>query len=636
MPIYLILVLVMLVMAFASLYYNKILFLVEVGISLIAFAVILLSTIKFKQYIKRVVSDSISFVDNMTEDYIESLKLATAVVGESGEILLYNKKFKEIFFKQNDAINDNIFNYLKDDTLESLSSSLSGVDTEFETKKLTVYTTKVNKGYMISVVDNTYFKNLEKEYRDTRKSVALVVFDNIDDFMSDSEEDGTHAMLTVENLLSRFSVKHDCLYRKLADGKYLIIFDEKILCTQIDKKFRILDKVRQIKIGDRHATISIGIGRGCYSLKDSHISAKKALDMALGRGGDQVALLENGEYEFYGGVSKGVEKTSRVRVRVVAQSISDAIKHSDKVLIMGHKFSDLDCIGSAVGIHCTVTKAFSKRAYIVADTEKSMAKSLVDRLVEKDNDMFISVDRALSLVSDKTLLIIVDTHSPDFLESPKIYKACTKVVVIDHHRKMVGFIDNADVFFHEPNASSTSEMVTELVPYLGDDSLSKLEAESLLSGIMLDTKNFVINTGVRTFEAAAYLRKKGADTVFVRNLFSNSIDTYKNKYKLVLKAEIINNCAISTIDGIVKNSRLISAQAADELLTIQDVYASFVISQIDQKAVNISARSYGKINVQLVMEKLGGGGHQNMAAVQLSDTTVDQAKEKLISIIKLL
>ncbi len=636
MPIYLIFVLVMLVMAFASLYYNKILFLVEVGISLVAFAVILLSTIKFKQYIKRVVSDSVSFVNNMTEDYIESLKLATAVVGESGEILLYNKKFKDIFFKQNDAVNDNIFNYLKDDTIESLSSSLSGVDTEFETKKLTVYTTKVNKGYMISVVDNTYFKNLEKEYRETRKSVALVVFDNIDDFMNDSEEDGTHAMLTLENLLSRFSVKHDCLYRKLADGKYLIIFDEKILCTQIEKKFRILDKVRQIKFGDRHATISIGIGRGCYNLKDSHVSAKKALDMALGRGGDQVALLENGEYEFYGGVSKGVEKTSRVRVRVVAQSISDAIKHSDKVLIMGHKFSDLDCIGSAVGIHCAVTKAFSKRAYIVADTDKSMAKSLIDRLIEKDNDMFISVDRAQSLVSDKTLLVIVDTHSPDFLESPKLYKACTKVVVIDHHRKMVGYIDNADVFFHEPNASSTSEMVTELVPYLGDDSLSKLEAESLLSGIMLDTKNFVINTGVRTFEAAAYLRKKGADTVFVRNLFSNSIDTYKNKYKLVSSAQIVNNCAISTIDGVVKNSRLISAQAADELLTIQDVYASFVISQIDQKTVNISARSYGKINVQLIVEKLGGGGHQNMAAVQLSDTTVEEAKEKLISIIKLL
>lgn len=635
MPVYLIFVLVMLIMAFASLEHNLILFFVEIALTMIALAVVLLLTLKFRHYVKNVVTDAITSVENVSQQYLESIKMPCALLGEYGEILLYNALFKELFFKHADAVNENISSYIKDESIESMCISETGVECSFADKKLTVYARKVDNGYMLIVVDNTYYKNIEKEFYNTQKSVALAVFDNIDDFMSDSEEEGTQAMITLENLLSRWSNKHDCLYRKLSDGKYLIIFDEKVLTTQIDKKFRILDKIRQIKVGERFATVSIGIGRNCKTLKESHANAKKALDMALGRGGDQVALLNLGEYEFFGGVSKGVEKTSKVRVRVISQAIRNAIEQCDKVLIMGHKFSDLDCIGSASGIYSTVTKTFSKRAYVVCDVEKSMAKTLIEQLQKQNKDMFINVDRAQSIVSDKTLLIIVDTHSPDFIESPKVYSMCPKVIVVDHHRKMVNFISNTDVFFHEPSASSTSEMVTELISYLGDDGLSKIEAEALLSGIMLDTKNFVINTGVRTFEAAARLRKKGADTVLVRNMFSSSIDTYKDRYKLVSQAQIINNCAICVIDSVVKNSRLLSAQTADELLTIKDVYASFVISQLDQKTVNISARSYGKINVQLLMEKLGGGGHQNMAAVQLTDISVEQAREKLVSIIRL-
>lgn len=635
MPVYLILVFVMALMTLPLLYYNLILFYIGLVVTVVALTLVLIMMINFRSYVKNVVESGLGAMADASTEYIESLKLACAVVGEHGEILLYNKKFKQLFFKSSEGLNENICNYLVDDTIETLTQSAGGVETEFNSKKLTVYANKVNKGYLLSVVDNTYYKNIEKEYFDTKKSVALVVFDNYDDFMSNSEEDATRAMMTIENLLSRWSVKHDCLFRKLSDGKYLLIFDETVIRKQTEKKFRILDKVRQIEIGEKTPTISIGIGRNCDSLKDSHVNAKKALDMALGRGGDQVAILTNGEYEFFGGVSKGVEKTSRVRVRVIAQSVSNAISQSDKVLIMGHKFSDLDCIGSAAGIYSAVTKAFSKRAYIVVDEDKSMAKSLIDYLNSKTKDMFISVDRALSIINEKTLLVVVDTHSPDFVESPKILKACPHLILIDHHRRMVNYIDNADVFFHEPNASSTSEMVTELVSYIGDG-LSKAEAEALLSGIMLDTKNFVINTGVRTFEAAAFLRKKGADTVAVRNMFANSIETYKEKYEIVSKAEIINHCAVSCLDGVVKNSRLLSAQAADEMLTIKDVYASFVISQIDSKNINISARSFGKINVQVVMEKLGGGGHQNMAAVQLADTTIESAKKKLIEVIRLI
>lgn len=634
MPIYLIFVIVMLIMAFASLEHSLILFFVEIALTMVALAVVLLNILKFRQYVRRVVSDAAQSVHDISYDYLESLKMATAVLGEHGEILMYNSRFRQIFFKHSEAVNENISSYIRDESVESMCFSDGGVDIEYGDKKLTIYANKVDKGYIVSVVDNTYFKDIEKEFYNTQKSVALLVIDNVEEFNSYSEEEGTQVRITVENLLSRWSKKHNCLYRKLSDRKYLIVFDEKVLITQIEKKFRILDKVRQVKFGERNATISIGIGRNCDTLVESHADAKKALDMALGRGGDQVAVLSDGEYEFFGGVSKGVERTSKVRVRVIAESVQNAINQCDKVLIMGHKFSDLDSVGAAAGVYSTVTQTFSKRAFIVCDTEKTMAKVLVDHLQSQHSDMFISVDRALSIANEKTLLFIVDTHSPDFIESPKVHSLCGKVIVIDHHRKMVNYINDADVFFHEPSASSASEMVTELVGYLGDDKMSKIVAEALLSGIMLDTKNFVINTGVRTFEAAAHLRKKGADTVEVRNMFSNSIDTYKDKYKLVSEAQIFCNCAISVINGVVRNSRLLAAQTADELLTIQDVYASFVISPIDSKSVNISARSYGRINVQLVMEKLGGGGHQNMAAAQLTGVSVEQAKEKLIEVIR--
>lgn len=630
MPIYLIFVVVLLSVAFSTLRYNKIIFLINVGLALISLAVVLILILRFKHYIKTTVGSTLSSMYNVPDNYIETVKTACAVFGESGEILLYNEKFRKFFFSGGELVNENIFDIFTDETIDSLTISDDGVQLYYNNKKFLAFVNKVDKGYMIALVDNTYYKDIEKEYFDTQKSVALIMFDNAEDFLSDSDETGAHIVVTVDKLLSRWSVKHNCLYRKLPDNRYMIIFDELVLLSQIEKKFRILDKIRQVTHNGRQATLSIGIGRGCKNLRDSHTNAKKALDMALGRGGDQVAILTDGEYQFFGGVSKGVEKTSKVRVRVFAQSVKSAIEQCDKVLIMGHNYSDLDCIGAATGIYSVVTKTFSKPAYIMTDTEKSMASDMIDKLSARNKDMFVSPERAFSLSNKKTLLFIVDTHSKHFVESQRVFDECGKYVVIDHHRKMVNFIDNADVFFHEPTASSASEMVTELISYLGDDCLSKEEAEALLAGIMLDTKNFIVNTGVRTFEAAAYLKKKGADTVAVRNIFANSVDIYKEKYKLVSNAQIVNNCAISVVEGNVKNPRLVSAQAADDMLTIRDVYASFVISKLDSKTVNISARSYGKINVQLIMEKLGGGGHQTMAAVQLTDISIEDAKKKLI------
>ena len=355
--------------------------------------------------------------------------------------------------------------------------------------------------------------------------------------------------------------------------------------------------------------------------------------MALGRGGDQVAIKQGDSYEFFGGMSKGVEKRDKVRTRVIASTLSDHIKDSDYVFIMGHQFSDLDSVGASVGMWSAVTKGQERPASVVINREQSLAASLIESIDKSGNGgMFITPAQAENMLTDHSLLIIVDTHSPSFVESSSLYQKSKRVVVIDHHRMMVNHIEGAVVFYHEPYASSASEMVTELTQYLGENALNRLEAEALLAGIMLDTKNFVLKTGVRTFEAAAYLRRKGADTVEVKRLFSDSIDTYKAKYQMVSGAEIFNSCAIASADENCADIRVASAQAADELLGIQGVNASFVMYPAGG-GINISARSLGSVNVQVIMEALGGGGHQTMAGAQLSDVTMEEAREKLVGLI---
>ena len=346
-----------------------------------------------------------------------------------------------------------------------------------------------------------------------------------------------------------------------------------------------------------------------------------------------MAIKNGNTFEFFGGVSKGVERHDKVRSRVIALTLADNIKNSDCVFVMGHQFSDLDSVGASIGLWSAITKGQEKPCYVVLNREQTLAGALVETVEKAGNTgMFLSPREALSLITDRSLLIIVDTHSESFVESRDLYKYSKRTVVIDHHRMMVKHIENAIIFYHEPYASSASEMVTELVQYLGENAIGRLEADALLAGITLDTKNFVLKTGVRTFEAAAFLRRKGADTVEVKRLFSNSIDTYRAKYQLVSNAEIYNSCAVTAADEDCPDIRIASAQAADELLGVQGVNASFVLYS-SAGTVNISARSLGAVNVQVVMEKLGGGGHQTMAGAQLKDTTVTAVRERLIEIL---
>lgn len=632
LPVFLIFVVLMFAMAIGTYSYNKILSFIEVGVSIAAMAVVLVFTLNFKNYVKNVVTQALDTSFNVNEKSIEQFKLPVAVVGEKGEILFCNSRFRKTFSTDSDPENEWIYPYISDNEM-SYIARIDSLETEYRGRKFTVYSRKVGAGMMLLYVDNTFYKNIVDEYNRTKKSVAMIVFDNPEDFSSDEDPEGETSRITAERYLYRWAEKHNMLLRKLSDGKFIGIFDDEVLQKQIEKKFKILDRIRTVTVASRPVTVSIGIGRDCDTLTESAKEAKRALDMAQGRGGDQVAVLSKGEYKFFGGVAKGVEKTSKVRARVVSESVKVAIEEADNVLIMGHKFSDLDCIGSAAGLYAVVTKKFKKSAYIVTDVERSMAKQMIETLAKDNNTEFLSADKAFLHTGERTLCMIVDTHSPDFVESERIYKNSGNVIIIDHHRKMVNFIDKASVFFHEPSASSCSELVTELIEYLGDDVISRLEAEALLSGIMLDTKNFVVNVGSRTFEAAAYLRKKGADTVAVRDVFANSLENYRNKSRLVASAQIYRHCAIAVQDEPISNARIVCAQAADDLLTIQDSYASFVISTIDLHTVNISARSFGKINVQLIMEELGGGGHQTMAAAQLVGVSLDEAKEKLIRVI---
>lgn len=634
LPVSLILAVLMIPMSAATFMYNQILGIVEMSVTIIMVIIVFVLSLRFSNYIREVSTSAMKKCFSPKQQTLDAIKTPVAVCGKHGEIISYNSDFRKSFLDNYDGTNMHISVFISDIQPEK-ATELGVFDSEFAGRKYSTVAYEVENGVMFEFVDDTYFKTITERYHDTKASVALIVFDNIEDFSADTDQEAAAAHLEAENLLYRWATENNILLRRLGENRYIAVIEEATLRRLMDSKFRLLDDTRSIRYSGRPTTLSIGIGHDCENLTLSASQAKKAFDMALGRGGDQVAVLTGSEYVFYGGVAKGVEKTSKVRVRAVSQQIAEAIDQADTVLITGHRYSDLDCIGAAAGIYALVTKKYNKTCHIITDRERTMARDMIERLSENRAGMFITPEHGFLLTGSRTLLFIVDTHSPDFVEGDRLYNHCGKVIIIDHHRKMVNFIDTASVFLHEPSASSASELVTEVVEYLSDDVLNHHEAEALLAGIMLDTKNFVINTGVRTFEAAAYLRKKGADTVAVRNMFANSLDNYRDKSKLVASAQIVNHCAITVApDDNLRNSRVVCAQAADDLLSIQDTYASFVISRIDARTINISARSFGKINVQLVMEALGGGGHQTMAAVQLKDISLQEAKEQLIDVLE--
>ncbi len=634
-PVFFVISAVMLIIAGISYFQNSILFSVEMTLAICSIVAVMLSTERFKAHVSTAVKSAQKVLSGEEYRSLQDFTMPIAVIGDAGDIIWVNSAFSSKVSMKHECRGENIMKFIYPKTISQIVTD-SGTDIAVGDKQYTVFAAKTVYGSIVYFVDDTYYKEINREYIERRPVVTVACFDNREELARDSSgSEDSRIASEVEGALINWAQSMGGFLKRLSGGRYLILTDEAHTRSAMEKRFQILDTIRGIKAGERRsATVSMGVGRGAESLQEAEEWARKALDMALGRGGDQVAVKQKDDtYEFFGGLSKGVEKRDKVRTRVIAATLSDHIESSDNVFIMGHKFSDLDCVGAAIGLWSAVTKSLKKPAYVVINRAQSLASPLITTTeASSDGKIFISPLDAMSMITQKSLLIVLDTHSQEFVESAELLNAVSRVVIIDHHRMMVKHIENAIVFYHEPYASSTSEMVAELVQYIGDDALSQAEAEALLSGIMLDTKNFVLKTGVRTFEAAAYLRRRGADTVEVKRMFSDTIDTYKAKYRIVSSAEILNDCAITSADKEFADIRITSAQAADELLSIQGVNASFVIFPTGN-VVNVSARSLGDVNVQLIMEALGGGGHLTMAGAQLTGVTVEQAREKLISIL---
>ena len=478
--------------------------------------------------------------------------------------------------------------------------------------------------------EETALRRVEAEYKASRPGYLVFLVDGYDDVFSDMLDSERARLLEgINRVLEEMIGRGTGFLRRVASGRYIAVVEERQLEQFAKRGYDVLDKIRALD-PSVNLSLSIGIGRGAKTLREAQDMAVQALDMAQGRGGDQAAEMTPDGFTFYGGVSHGVEKRSKVRSRIVADQLVKLIKEADHVVIMGHRMSDLDAIGSAEGV-LRICNICDVPAVIAVRRDATLASSLINALVAAgQEDDFIDPKGALPIISKRTLCIVVDTYQVNLVESKEILEKCGKVAVIDHHRKGVGFIENPALVCHEPYSSSASELVTELLQYVGerDDKPNRVEAEGLLAGIMLDTRDFTLHTGVRTFEAAAALRRYGAETERVRQLFDVTMVEYNAKADLVEAAQMYKNCAVSVSGEVPPEARVAIAQAANDLLTIQNVEASFVAVQVGG-GVNISARSLGAVNVQVIMESLGGGGHQTMAAAQLKHITPEAARARI-------
>ncbi len=624
-------------MAFISLYYDFNIFLIEIIFAVISTGLVVLGNLRFNKYISSIISRTVEKTYNLNEEYLNAFSIPVVVVGNNCDIVWYNSLFENEVANKINVVGHSIKTFVNGMEYQEIRKEKS-FEISYEDKKYIVFSSRTDKCTILYYKDITYYKGVEKSYEDAKPVILTAVIDNRDEIEKLNRDDGgDYVILTAENHIKKWALKYNGMFSKVSNNRYVVILQNKEYLQILEEKLSILEEVKQLKDNqDFKVTMSIGIGVKGESYKENELRALDALDMALSRGGDQAVVKSDEEYKFYGmGSNLGIEKNNEARIKRMTFQIKNEINKASNVLVMGHKNSDLDSVGASIGIWGVTTRILDKPCQIVINKEKTLATPLID-LFENEgfSSIFINEKEALDIINEKTLLIIVDTHIPPFLESESIYSKCKNIVVIDHHRKMANYITNAQLFYHSPHASSACEMIVGLIKYMGiNATISKFEAHALLSGIMLDTKNFVLKTSVKTFEAAAYLKSKGADTVEVKRMFTNTIDVYKTKYQLVSSAETYNSCAIASYtDNSIADMRVTAAQAADELLSLQDIKASFVMYS-ENGNINISARSLGDINVQVIMESLGGGGHQTMAGAQIDDCTIEQAREKLIKII---
>ena len=573
---------------------------------------------------------STDFENSRIQYSLTGLPIPTMLIAD-GHVLWYNTIFREEVLNGTDAVTRPIDRLFPELDL-AVCSRPHGQDLSVGDKRFTAYAgaAKGSRGAnIVYLVDDTVYKQTLEEYTASRPACLIIVIDSYDelfDDMKDSEQ--AKELEAINSLLEAYIAKSTGFLRKISNSRYIAVVEERDIHWMLQERFEILDQVRALHPGG-FTTLSIGVGHGGKTLQECHQMARESIDIALGRGGDQAAVKTVDGFEFYGGISHGVEKRSHVRSRIIANALCDLIKKSDSVIIMGHRMSDLDAIGSAIGA-LRICKICGVPAVIAVNSDATLAGPLLKTFIDAgEGHNFIPPDQTLDVITPRTLLIVVDTYQKRLLESQKIYEKCKRIVVIDHHRMAVGHIDNPLLLYHEPYASSASELVCELLQFLPkEDNITALEAQALLAGIMLDTRSFALHVGVRTFEAAAWLRSRGAQTADTKLLFNTSKEEYEARAHIVESAYIYKGCAIALSEELDAGMNVVLPMAANDLLTINGVDASFV-AVAKNGGVNISARSMGALNVQVILEPLGGGGHLMMAGAQLHDCTLQDAETRI-------
>lgn len=611
---------------------SKLLALAELIILVAVIVLVILYFDVFNLRKQKLLNEISANLDFAGADSSNEFPLPVAVCKPDGEIIWYNTAFEKNVIGSNPSGYSELTTVFNDVGMDSIINSAGdGVLIDCDDKHFTVYSHKAKRENedvaVLYFTDTTKYRKIADEYVKTRPAIAIMTIDNMTELQQDYRESDCAAIRNgIEKLAEMWIKDYSCFISKVSDSKFYIVAEKQDLDDMINRRFDLLDAVREYTYDDKYVGVTLSIGVGCAAtLPECETNAKLALDMALGRGGDQAVIKFKDKYEFFGGVSKSVESNTKVKSRTVAAAFTELIQGCDNVFVMGHRFTDFDSIGAAIGV-VQIAHSLGKNAYIATNKEQSMAKALIST-AEKEGfeEIFIPLGEAKTKMGQgrKNLLVVVDTHITSFVEDAELLEKAGMVVVIDHHRKAVDYIKNAVIFFHDPSASSASEMVAELSEYIPTvTQLGSFTADALMSGIMLDTKNFILRVGSKTFEAAAYLKSQGADTVRVKRFFSNDIENYHVRNKIISGARKYHNCVIALNDEESTEIRMISAQAADELLNISGVDASFVIFKMGD-VICVSARSFGAVNVQVIMEYLGGGGHQTMAAVQLKNSDIE-------------
>ena len=622
------------------------LILMSAGFAVLLFAGLL--RIKRRQVMEKFLADITQISGGVSANLISAFPVPMAVMNIDGSIRWYNDMFSKLFSGK-DLFGLQMEDLIKDIKWGDVLKSASMIEKEVHIGE-GAYTAMArtikerglsDKKDMYSVymylIDKTEYKRLSQIYESEKTDVASISIDNYDETMQKIDDNTQDRISTkLRHCLNAWAQDGKAVIKKLDRDRYFMVFDHGCLSKYIEDKFEILSEVR--KIGDETGapiSVSIGIGSG-GTLIENEAYSRSALEMTQGRGGDQVCVKTVDTYKFYGGNAKEYEKSNRVKTRAVSGAIKEFIKNSENVVLMGHAAADYDCFGAAIGLQ-RAARVFGKHPYIICDNNSPAITPLFDKLKNEDeyDGMFINKSEAMEIMNEGSLLIILDTHRPSMLPCPELLKLTNKIIVVDHHRRSTEFVSPCSLVYHEPYASSTCEMVTELIEYMDIGSaLTRAEADSLYTGILMDTKNFTVKTGVRTFEAASYLRRLGLNTMAVKKLFNiNKID-YDRKADIVKTAvEIAPHIAMASAAEHYPNIRVVSSQAADEMLNIGDICASVVIYPMED-GCGLCARSIGDINVQLIMERLGGGGHATVAGAQIKGKSIGEVKNMVITAVR--